>query len=165
MSEAGPRRLSLRYQWRSGSRAPRESEGQGTGTLRRKALRIWKAAALARCLWKGFSAPCGAAGETPAAPNGATGSVSDQATRPAWCRQSTAWDKKPQKWGEPPRGERVVMVTAGERDSNRVTTQVWRCPRAIQSPLWRVRSEASHNGARGRAGSEAGGWQGDKPPT
>jgi hypothetical protein len=44
--------------------------------------------------------------------------------------------------GRTPWGERVMMDTAGERGSNRVTTQVWKCLRAIQCPPWRVRSQA-----------------------
>lgn len=55
--------------------------------------------------------------------------------------------------GEPPRGDRVVMVTAGERDSNRVTTRVWRRPRAIQSLRSRGPSTSAHVWCAWKGGS------------
>jgi hypothetical protein len=121
----------------------RASGGRGGGTHRRKALRIWKATALARCPWKGSLAPSGTAGERPEdagrrdrkcqCPDYAAGAGADKARRPVGHAPSG---------GGPQGGARVVMDTAGERDSNRATTRVWRLLRDSQSHRERRRHEA-----------------------
>lgn len=70
----------------------------------------------------------------------------------------------PSKRGRAPWGERVMMVTAGERGSNCVTTQVWKCLRAIQCPPWRVRSQACTSVYVGRSGVRSGRLAGPQAP-
>jgi hypothetical protein len=73
----------------------RQRRRKADGTHRRKALRIWKAAALARRVWKGSSVPRKGGRREPSPGSGATGSVSARIVRPAQCLESSAWVYSP----------------------------------------------------------------------
>lgn len=125
------------------------------GTHRWKALRAWKAVALARYLWKGSSAPADKAELNHSRAAGATGSVSDQIRRLVRSQKSSAQVRVSVLVGSGrPSRAALMMVTASARDTNRGATRGRRCPRGYPAPTWKVLLQSVHERVRGRAGPE-----------
>lgn len=113
-----------------------KARGEAAGICRRKASRIWKAAALVRRVWKGSLAPLvepARAGES----WGVTGSVSGEVVRPAPCPNTSRVGFRP--WnGAAPNGNERPETTAGVVAPTTSLLEVGDAACGYPAPPWKV---------------------------